>query len=443
MSGIVEIEVTDVSVEGWGIGRHEGKVVFIEQALPGDRVLARITESRRGFDRAEVHHILAESKDRRIPACEIQGRCGGCPLMPLNEEAALRIKVRHLEEVLRRVGRLDLAVHRVIRSPQDLAYRNRVRFALESTESGVRIGFRRRGEARHFVEVSRCRLLPERGTRLARDLASRLPRAARVDALTVRHAREGRCWLLVLHGAASPCAALSRAASSFLGAHEDVIGVTHHEERAREVVEATVLAGRGVIEERIGSISVPVSSSVFLQVNTKAAERLYGEVRSMIAGEEAPKTVLDLYCGLGMIGLFCCAPQTSVLGVESHLESVEIGRAMIRAQARRGFELVAAKAADFVEEVIGEQRPADSDRRFDVIVMNPPRAGAGRALVEKIVRLSPRRIVMVSCHDAAMARDLQVLAEHGYDVTRMSAVDLFPQTTHLEIVALVEPQQTR
>ncbi len=430
---MVELSVEDLGGGGEGVARAGGFVVFVPGTVPGDRVLARVTRRRRRFARAEAVRLLVPSPLRRTPPCPHQPACGGCPLMVLPEGEALARKVRHLEETLRRIGGIEVRVETRVPSPRALRYRGRVRLAVAPSGPPA-VGYRPPGDPRRLVPVTDCLLAPEGAVPLARELVARLARGGgpgpggRPREVEVRASLARGRFLLVLHGPRRPGRRLREVARGMVRREERLAGVVAVP-GGRRPGRPEVLAGAGQLVESIGGLEVPVGPTSFLQVNPAAAAALYHLVAERLEMPGEPGApLLDLYCGAGLGGLLGTGPGVPLTGVERSGEAVSVARLLARGRGRENARFLAAP----VERALA--RLAAEGARFPRVLVNPPRAGAGPGVLGGVAALGPRRIVLVSCHPATLARDGAILAGLGFRARDPAAVDMFPQTSHLEAV---------
>lgn len=386
--------------------------MFVRHALPGERVIAQVTEETARFLRADAVEILQHSPDRVVPPCPFAGpgRCGGCDWQHATLEAQRTLKADVVAEQLRRLAGIDrkVFVEEVPGAPDGLGWRTRVQFA--ATPSGE-LGFRRHRS--HDIEV--------------------------VDACLIAHSdveavgAESRGW----KGAAG----VEVIASS--GGDKAVV-ITPRPRRTVAVPEldapASILVnqgkgrteprrGSGVLHEQVGDREFRVAGSGFWQVHPGAAETLVDAVLTY-AQPEPGEWALDLYCGVGLFaaGLAeAVGEEGAVFGLESEAAAVRDARANLRdlpqARIERGR----------VEEALDRFQI----ERADLVVVDPPRSGLGREVVDRIATLEATRIVYVSCDPATLARDLAWLAERGYRLADLRAFDAFPMTHHVECVALL------
>lgn len=433
----LEVEITDLNSEGDGVGRVDGTVVFVRDAVPGDTVQARVEVRLKRHLEAATIRLLRPSDDRIVPVCPHQAVCGGCPLMVLEADTGLAWKVAHLEQTLRRIGGLDVPPCRAVPSPRALEYRNRVAFAVMRNGNRRQLAFRRRGrDARTLVPIERCHLAPPAASELAQALLDRVPHEGarrgapgrKVSRIEMRGSLSSGEWIAVVHTSGGRWPALERAAAALVESEPRLVGVVRAgEERRGRRSGAWPLAGADHVVEIFGEARVGLGATSFLQVNPAAAAELYHVVGELLHRDGSPERLLDLYCGAGLIGALAAGDVPEVVGVERDAESLQAAQA---AEKREG----TGRRFLLGDAEVETRRLAESGERFDAVTLNPPRAGAGPGIPALLSALGARRVIVVSCHPAALARDLRRLAESGYAVEEVVAVDMFPQTPHLEAV---------
>jgi 23S rRNA (uracil1939-C5)-methyltransferase len=429
----LEFRIDDVGSSGEGVGRADGKVCFVNRAVPGDLVRARVERDRGRYATAEMIELVEPSPDRVTPACAHQPECGGCPLMVLDARRSLELKVRHLEQVLRRIGRVDLRVERAIASPRQLQYRGRVRFAVGSLPGVARIGYRARRDPEALIAVSSCEIGPPGAADLARELLRALPGGSGTlwpREIEVRASRSSGERMLVVHGPAGAWPGLQRAAHDLVRARTELAGVFRTVHAGGKRQRPALLAGRENMAERVAGIEVGLGASGFVQTNPGAAELVYG-VASEYLDAGTDDRLLDLYCGAGLLGLVASGRGASLVGIDADRENVTRARSAARRAGRRDARFICADAARAAE------MPGRGER-FSLVSANPPRAGLSRAVARAIGRLGADVVVLVSCDAATLARDLRRLEEGGLSAERVTAVDMFPHTAHLETVVRLE-----
>jgi len=425
----VTLEIRGFSSEGAGVGSlPDGRVVFVHRTVPGDRARVELTELRRRWGRGRLLHLETEGPSRRVAPCPHQPRCGGCPLEHLEYPAQLDAKRSRIQEALRRIGKLDeLPVIELHPSPREFHYRNRVSFTLRRLRGDrVVAGFREVDRPDRILDVDEACLLPEEAVAqawggLRRSWGSgavRLP-PGRELRLTLRGTVEGQVLLLVEGGRAPEGEGTSAGAQALLADVPDLAAIWHREGPGRP---PRLLAGAPRLEEVWYGEPHTVRPGAFLQVNREAA----GLLHDLVLRELAPprgRTLVDAYCGIGVYGRRAARHGGRAVGIELDPQAAAEGRA----RAPEGFRLLEGA----VEDRLAEALPAD------LVVLNPPRSGVAPGVMERLASTPPERIVYVSCDPATLARDLARLGE-GFRLRRLQAVDLFPQTAHIETVVTLD-----
>ncbi|WP_269856552.1 class I SAM-dependent RNA methyltransferase [Streptomyces sp. RPT161] len=421
-----EVEVGPVAHGGHCIARHEGRVLFVRHALPGERVIAQVTEGGEDsrFLRADAVEVLHASDDRVAAPCPFSGpgRCGGCDWQHVAPGAQRRLKVAVVTEQLARLagltpeeagwdGTVEPAPGDKVAKGQVPAWRTRVQYAVDAEG---RAGLRRHRS--HEVEpIDRCLIAAPGVSELgveSRDWTG----VAAVEAIAATGSSDRQVIVTPAPGGRLPIVELDRPVSVL---RVDEQGGVHR------------VHGRGFVRERAIDRTWRVGSGGFWQVHPQAADILVGAVLDGLKPRKG-ETALDLYCG---VGLFAGAlrerlgDRGAVLAVESDKRAVEDARHNLADLDRVRIEL------GKVEHVL----PRTGITEADLVVLDPPRAGAGKPTVRHLASLTPRRIAYVACDPAALARDLSYFAAEGYHPVSLRAFDLFPMTHHVECVAILEP----
>jgi 23S rRNA (uracil1939-C5)-methyltransferase len=417
----VRVRIDRIGAGGEGVGRLEkGRVVFVHRTAPGETVEARIVEQRRRWARGRLLRVVDPSPDRREPPCPFARECGGCALEHLEYPAQLDAKRQILEDALRRLGGVEVDVPPAVGSPLQTRYRNRVSFTLRRLGAGrVVAGFHALADPGRIVDVDGQCLLPEPAISAVWDRlraawdrdARRLPSGERLR-LTLRGTADGAVALLVGGGFSEG------RPEELLEATEGLVAVWHRPEGGN----TRLLAGAPTVRERWGEEVFELGAAAFLQVNREAAA-LLDEAVLQAVGDVAGRTVVDAYCGVGNHARRLARSGARVTGIELDPDAV--------AAANRDAPDGARFMAGAVEEVIAGALPAD------VVILNPPRAGVAEPVTDALRAAPPTRIVYVSCDPATLARDVRRLAP-SFRVVSARPFDLFPQTAHVETVAILE-----
>ena len=441
----LELRVDSLAFGGNGVARLDGFVVFVRRGLPGDLVRARVTKLKRSHAEALALEVLEPSPRRVDAPCEHYPACGGCRFQDLAYEAQAAAKETQVADALRRIGGIaEPSLEPILPAADVFHYRNKLEYSFTVTPGGPALGLHRAGRWDEVLEIERCWLTTELGNAIrnaVRDWAraQRLPvydqaeQTGYLRHLVVREGRNSGQALVQLvtapgdlPGADAFVAALRRfpeVRSIHWAVNDTPAEVTN--------VPTILLWGDEAIEERLCGLRFRVRPNAFLQTNTAMAERLY-ELAGEYAGLTGEETVYDLYCGIGTISLVLARRALTVWGVELSEESV--------ACALENGELNGIANAAFFAGDVGralDELPARAGEP-DVVVVDPPRAGLSGKALRRIGRLSPPRLVYVSCNPAMLAGNVKELArDFGYRLARARPVDMFPHTPHVETVALL------
>jgi 23S rRNA (uracil1939-C5)-methyltransferase len=441
----LELTVDSLAAGGRGVARHDGVVVFVDRALPGDRVKARIQRVKRRHGEAIAFERLSGGPDRVEAPCPHFGTCGGCRWQDLRYERQLEHKQQQVLDALQRIaGLAEPPLEPIVPAVREYAYRNKLEYAWTSTPDGAALGFHRAGRWEDIVPVQVCLLTGERGNTV-RDTFVTWAREQGLDAFDqragtgfLRHlvVREGMrtgellCILVTVAGDVPRVDALEALLAERA---PGVVGVLHAvNDGVAEVasgIPTRPLFGRAWFEEEICGLRLRVSAGSFLQTNSEMADVLYRDAieQAALTGGES---VWDLYCGTGSIGLALAGAARRVVGVEIVAEAVERARENALANGVANVQFVCADAGKAPRDLIADGLPAP-----DVVVLDPPRAGMTPKAARRVAELGARRIVYVSCNPTTLAGNAPILAEGGYKLTRLRPFDLFPHTPHVECVA--------
>ena len=426
------LEVDSIAQGGRGVARANGYVVFVSGALPGDRVRARVTRAKRTFGEAEAVEVVHPSADRVADRCLHAGDpCPGAPWQGLPYERQLDEKSKQVDEALRRLGGLGgFELEPAEPAVLEWRYRNKLEYSFGERKGGLALGFHRRGSWAEVIDVDDCLLASERNNasrNMVRDWARRegIPpyeRRSQVGVLRNLVVREGR-------RTGELQTRLVTARASFAKPPVDLHTVV--EGPGGGTNGPTGVLGEEFLHEEVAGVRLRVSASAFFQVNTEMAERLYA-IAAEYAGLSGRERVFDLYCGVGTIGLALASRAGEVWGIETVPEAV--GDAEENAR-RNGIANVSFMAADVR---LGARPLLERAGRPDVVILDPPRAGLSKKVIRRVVEFGAPRIVYLSCNPTTLAPNASQLTDAGYTLRRVRPVDMFPQTPHIECVALLE-----
>ncbi len=436
---VLELTVDSLAFGGAGVARLNGYVVFVADGIPGDRVRAEVQKSKRAYAEARAIEVLEPSPDRIAP----RAAHPGAPWQVLPYERQLEVKHAQVEDALRRIGLLeDFELEPMVPAVETWRYRNKLEYSFGTDPDGRLVcGFHAPGRWEEIVELTDC-LLASEPANAARERVVEWCRARGLSAFD-RRTREGFLRNLVVREGRRTGELQVRLVTSrgeldrdgLVDAAGPLGGLlwtrTDNVAETTQDGETELLAGSEHLEEEIGGMRVRIASGAFFQTNTEMAERLYG-LAIDYAAPAGTERVYDLYCGIGTIGLLMAPRVAEVWGLELVEEAIADAIANARLNEIENARFFAGDVRLAMRELVQEAG------RPDTVVIDPPRSGLSQKVVRRIIEAAPRRIVYVSCNPTTLAPNAAQLVEAGYALRRVRAVDMFPQTPHIECVALLE-----
>lgn len=441
----LELCVESITHEGEGVARHQGYTVFVPEALPGDRVVAEVISTRKQYGRALPLAVLQASPDRVDAPCPYYDRCGGCQLMHADYPAQRRYKADQVYSALKRIGGFgDVPVPPVLGMQEPWLYRNKAHLPVGRECGALIAGFYERRSHR-LVDVQSCLIQAE-----ANNLALQASRQVAVEFGMSTYDEANHTGLLrsmlirsslatgelmivyVVNAPELPCAKEmgERLAALAPGLVSFQYNVNTRPGNTLLGPRTELVYGRDHIVDELLGLSFKVSPRSFYQVNPEQTAVLY-ETARQFAGLTGGESVIDLYCGVGTIGLSMARGAARVTGIEVVPEAVEDARQNALLNGITNARFLCGTAEVEMPRLVAEAE------RFDVVLLDPPRAGCEKALLDAVIATDPAKVVYVSCNPATLARDAKYLAEHGYALRQVQPVDMFPHTTHVETVVLI------
>ena len=450
-----QIEMTAVRTgfQGEGVARFEGFAVFVDGLMPGETAIVKVTEVKPRFAKGEILKLLTKSQERVDPRCPAFGVCGGCQVQHMTYEAQIIWKRQLVVDALERIGHFDAEFASVVVEPMKpmetpWRYRNKVSLMAAPKGQGFIAGFVEEGTHEPVV-LSECFIRPEMQDEMVKVLVALLRRFhveafnektgnGQLRQIRIRSTKHGDTMVVMASVKPlkdGPTIAKALAETLFTSGRvvsvvEEVIRFSKKSRRSSDVVEEHVLFGASELVESILGLDFYVSAQSFLQVNPEQTEVLYQTALEMaeLSGRE---TVVDLYAGIGTLSLVAAKLAGKVIGVENVPDAVK--------DAKRNSERNGVQNAEFYLGLAEKVLPdlVQKGLTADVVMLDPPRAGCKPEVIDAMIGTGANRIVYVSCNPSTLARDLALLVSRGYTLQRLVPVDLFPQTYHVECVALL------
>lgn len=443
----ISLDITKLAFGGAGIGEHEGKVVFVECTVPGDKVTAKITRIKPNFLEAKLEEIISPSAKRITPKCAHFNECGGCALQYLSYEDQLSFKENHVKESLEHIGGFkNPPMQKIIGCQNPWHYRNKMEFSFSMNQTDkVFLGLHPKGYRYDVFELKECHLESEDIGALVM-LVQKFAREKNLKAydykkntgllrtLTVREGKKTgeRLVNLVTSHEDFP---YEKEFIDLLTGSEEIkkptsIYITKHviQKGSRTVFEAKNVYGKPHLTEELNTLNFNILPDAFFQPNTLQAEILYTCVLEL--GEVTKEDIVyDLFCGTGTIGLFCAKSAKRVFGVDINKSAIENAIQNAKLNGITNAEYKAGDAFEIIKNM--EEKP-------DIVIVDPPRNGLGEALCDHLLEIGARKIVYVSCNPATLSRDLKILCKDKYRLITGQPVDMFPHTHHVETVCKLQ-----
>ena len=440
-------EITDLTSDGEGIGKVGAFPLFIKDACVGDVVEASVTKLKKTYGYGRLVQVIRPSKDRVEPVCPVARSCGGCQIQHTAYEAQLAFKTEKVRQDLIRIGGFtDPEVLPCIGMEEPWHYRNKAQVPFGKDREGRVIAGFYAGRTHSIIDQQECAITFQESAELLKKIRSWMEKtkAEPYDEETgsglIRHAllrkgfKTGEIMVcLVVNGRKIP------AKDQLIESLKQVPGfmtlaLNINTKRTNKILgdETLTLYGPGVIRDRIGDILFEISPASFFQVNPVQTEVLYSKALeyASLTGNE---TVWDLYCGIGTISLFLSRKAKQVYGAEIVSEAIEDAKRNALVNGIENAEFYTGKA----EEIFPEWVSSNPEHTADCIVVDPPRKGLEKTVIDAIIRVGPPRVVYVSCSPSTLARDLKLFSEGGFQLKKVQPVDMFPHTCGTEAVALL------
>lgn len=455
----VTLEIEDIGTGGEGIGKADGYTLFVKDAIIGDVIEAKVIKAKRNYGYGRLMKIIKPSADRVEPKCPVARQCGGCQLQQMSYEAQLRYKEKLVRDNLERIGGIvDYEMYPVIGMENPYHYRNKAQFPVGRDKNGSLVMGFYAGRTHCIIDNTECCI----GAKVNVEIMAAVRQYMEDNNVSAYDEKTGRGLVrhvlirtgfhtgqimvcMVINGSSLPEEDKLVNTLAAIGGMTSVM-VNENRENTNVILgrECRTLWGKSYIEDSICGIMYRISPLSFFQVNPVQTEKLY--IKAMeYADLQGNETVWDLYCGIGTISLFLASKAKKVYGVEIVPEAIEDAKSNALRNGINNAEFFVGKAEEvvpaFYEDMRAKAELGDAEAKRsitpDVVVVDPPRKGCDEVLLDTIVKMSPSRVVYVSCDSSTLARDLKYLSENGYKVEKVQPVDQFGHTVHVESVVLL------
>ena len=439
------VRIEKLSNLGTGIARVDGFVIFVENACPEDELRVKVTKVSKNYANAKILEIIKPSPHRVEPFCALQKVCGASQLQFIDYDYQLELKRRMVEDAMRSIGGFDIDIHKTVSSPEIIAYRHKVQYPVSQTKVSRRIlaGYYR-PNTHEIVNIKHCPIQP----RICDDIIEFIRIKCfdfgisgyneKKHAGDLRHvvfrvsAATGMVLVTLVVNSKKVFPRLKDFCNEIFAEFKQVAGVCVNFNTKRTNVilsdETECVCGKDFVKEKILNKTFRIGANTFFQINPKSAENIFAYVKNYIKENFETPTVLDAYAGIATSGIIVSDVAQKVVSVEENTESIEKAREVLELNNIDNVELHNEDTAKFCKK---------TKRKFDVIILDPPRKGCSQESLNEVLRLSKGKIIYVSCNPATLARDLKYLCEQGCNIESVQPFDMFCHTYHVENVAVI------
>ncbi|AKA71561.1 23S rRNA (uracil-5-)-methyltransferase RumA [Clostridium scatologenes] len=447
-----DMNITGMGYEGEGVGKINDFTVFVPGALLNEKVKVKIVKVNKNFAFAKLIDVMEASEYRTEPACNIYKRCGGCQLQHYSYKAQLNFKKQRVKDCIERIGKLktsEVILYDTIGMDDPYRYRNKVQLPVGEKNGEVNIGFYAQ-RTHQIINMDTCNIQHEAADKVLKLIKSWMKKykieayneqlhSGSIRHIMVRKAFKTNEVMVVVVTRSNELPHKEELIEMLIESKENIVSIIQNVNSKKTNVilgiECITLWGKDNISDYIGEFRFNISPLSFFQVNPVQTEVLYNKALeyASLTGNE---TVFDAYCGTGTISLFLSQKAKKVYGIEIVPQAIENAKINAEQNNIDNAEFIVGESEKVIPELI------KNGVKADVVVVDPPRKGCEKSLLEAIAQMSPERIVYVSCDPGTLARDLSILDELGYKVAEVQPVDMFPQTAHVEtVVKLIKQNQ--
>lgn len=436
-----ELKIEKVVFGGYGLAFDEEGTYFIENALPGDKIIPEITKKRKKTYFGKISEIISASPERTKPLCKYFGKCGGCQWLNFNYNAQLNSKTEIVKEQLKRIGNIETEVNPIISGGEQFEYRTKMEFALQKDSNNYILGLKERN-SNNAININHCPISPNVFDKIRNsvfDVIKKLEipvynKNNKTDGLKHVVIRKsfstGKTMLiLVTNKETFP---KEKEFKEELSSKIDIDSVIHVINSSDAVTlrgPYKTWKGKGVLEEEFDGFTFQISPTSFFQNNYYTTQKMLHFLRDYMKTKNLKeKTLLDLYCGVGLFSNYLAPFFKTSTGVEIAKQSIKAATSNSNLNDLKNTLFYAQDAAEYLRK---------TEKKYDYILVDPPRAGLDQEVLEKIAEKVKEEIIYISCDPATLARDLKIFTEKGFKVNTVQPFDMFPNTYHVEtIVAL-------
>lgn len=446
----VELSIGKLSNLGCGIAKLNGLVIFVENACPGDMIKAKITKLNKNWANAKIIEIIEKSPHRVEPVCAMQNVCGGCQLQFIDYDYQLELKKEIVKDAIKTIGGIDVEVNNVIPSPEIFNYRHKVQYPISQTKVSKRLlaGYYK-PKSHEIINIKHCPIQPEICDKIIEFIRNSAfdygisgfdekKHSGDLRHVVLRISKAtGKILVTLVINSTKSFERLNDFSTNIYANFKEVSGVcVNFNSKKTNVImgeNTELITGKDFIKERILDKSFRIGPKTFFQINPKSAENIFSYVKDYISTNFESPTVLDAYAGVTSFGISISDVCKKVVSVEENKEAVDLATEIIELNEIKNVELHKMEAQKFFQKELDTKK-----RRFDVIILDPPRKGCSEQSLDYALKLCKGKIIYVSCNPATLARDLKYLTSKGAKVESIQPFDMFCHTYHIESVAIIQ-----
>lgn len=437
------VEIEELSNLGAGIAKHEGKVIFVENTCPGDRVKIKITKQNKTYSFGQLVEIINPSKHRVKPFCPMQKVCGACQIQFIDYKEQLKIKQQIVKDYSRN---LNLEVGETVPSPEIKGYRHKIQYPVSETKNSKRIiaGYYK-PKSHEIVNIKYCPIQPEICDEIIDYIRENAPKynisgyrekshSGILKHIVIRSSAEtGNNLLVMVINDNKISKQIKQFGEDIYNRFDKISGVcvNFNNKKTNLILsdKTQILCGEGYIEEKLCGITFKIGANTFFQVNPKSAENIFQYVKQYIKENFESPTILDAYAGIAAFGIVMSNISQKVVSVEENQESINLAKEVLELNKIHNVDLYAMDTAKYLET---------TEQKFDITILDPPRKGCTQESLDGVLKVTKSKIIYVSCNPQTLARDLEYLISKGGKVNFIQPFDMFCHTYHVESVAVID-----
>ena len=440
------LDIEKLNSEGAGIARYNNFVIFVKNSCPGDRLKCKITKVKKNYAEAEIEEIITPSAFRVSPMCKLQKICGGCTLQHIEYSKQLSLKQSMVEDTLHSILGEKLAVNKPISSGKDYGYRCKIQYPVRNKSNNGRLyaGYFRQG-SHELINIKYCPIHPEicdkiiefvktEGEKKGISGYNEQSNSGILKHIVLRYSKFNNEILVILvintEGSIPECVKLLLKNlydnfNKITGA-----GVNFNNLKTNVILgeKTKILYGKNYIEEKLADFVFKIGADTFFQVNPECAELMFKYIKTYITDTFTNPRLLDAYAGIAAFGITLSPICKNVVSVEINKQSVENAQKTIKENDIKNVEVITSDSLKYIKQ---------TNDTFDITILDPPRKGCGEELLKEVLRITKNKIIYVSCSPKSLATDLKYLLKSGCKVENIQPFDMFPNTFHVENVAVI------